>query len=259
MELVIVHTKLFKVMQSTPVLEVTERERKQMKYSFIDRIKDTVQRRWDKAKKLTGVIDEIIFKATDRGYSFNGKETLAELCKCSISTVEEALRVLKESGEAVICYRENPNSNGYKTPVVILKKHPHFHYWSELLGLEKEVVQEVEQGVEKAEIPCESKEKTSKKISTYSLSLKQESNKYISNSKIVQFVVNRVQDSINKGGTVQYLSSYIDKIVSSLEKQSLYAENNRIKAMNKQRKVESSSMYKEIFGDTKPPIYNWLE
>jgi len=120
-------------MQSYKTLESSQKERQQMKYNLMDRIKENVSIRWYRAKKLLSVIDEIIYKATDRGYSFNGREKLAELCNVGLSTVDKAIRVLKESGEAIVVYRENPNSNGYKTPIILLKNHPHFEYWNELL------------------------------------------------------------------------------------------------------------------------------
>lgn len=260
MNLLVIPNDIFRQTQAIKPLDSNENERRQMKYSCLDLIKSKVKRRWDKAIKLTRVIDEIIFKATDRGYSFNGRQTLAKLCDCGLSTVDEALRVLRESGEVVIGYRENPNSNGYKTPVVFLKNHPHFKYWNDLLGLGKYVKQEVHQEVEYTEKPCDSKDEGAKKVSTYLLpSLKQESNN-ISDNTIVQFVVNRVNDTIKKGTRVKYLSSYIDRVVRSLEWQAMYDENNRQKAIMKRQQEESLKVIREIKGIKREPIpfYNWL-
>ena len=100
-----------------------------------------------------------------------------------------------------------------------------------------------------------------KKISTYSLpSLKQESNN-INDNKIVQYVVNRINDSIKKGTRITYLSSYIDRMVRSLEWQSLYAENRRQKEIRKQQQEENAKVIREIVGlkEQKVPFYNWLE
>ncbi|MBT2655335.1 hypothetical protein J7E81_08800 [Bacillus sp. ISL-18] len=135
MSLLVIPNDLFRQAQAIKPLESNENERRQMKYSFLDSVKSKVKRRWDRDFKLTRVIDEIVFKATDRDYSFNGRETLVN-CNCGLSTVDEVLRVLRESGEVIIGYRENPNSNGYKTPVVFLKNHPHFKYWNNILGLD---------------------------------------------------------------------------------------------------------------------------
>lgn len=164
--LIVISNKTFSQMQSYKTLDYSQDERQQLKYTFMDRIKEQVSVRWNRAKKLLRVIDEIIYKATDRGYSFNGRETLADICEVGLSTVDTAIRVLKESGEVIVAYRENPASNGYKTPVIILKNHPHFSYWKALLKLE----QDVKQKVENAEKSCESKDEQPKIIPTYLLS-----------------------------------------------------------------------------------------
>lgn len=105
----------------------------------MNQIKSKIDIQWNRAKKVLSVIDEIIYKATDRGYSFNGRETLAKKCKVSLSTVDKAIKLLKQSGEVLVAYRPNPASNGYKTPIIILKNHDNFTYWHELLGLENSV------------------------------------------------------------------------------------------------------------------------
>lgn len=95
--------------------------------------------------------------------------------------------------------------------------------------------------------------------------LKQESNININhsleNNKIVQYVVNRVQDSIKQGTKIQFLSSYIDRVVRSLEQQALYAENMRLMKLRKQQEQELSRLAEElgIKKSKKPiPFYNWL-
>ena len=123
-------------MQSSKILKMNQKERQKLKWKLIDRIKSKIAIRWNRAKKVLSVIDEIIYKATDRGYSFNGRETLAEKCKVSLSTVDKAIKLVKQSGEVLVAYRHNPASNGYKTPIIILKQHENFTYLNELLGLE---------------------------------------------------------------------------------------------------------------------------
>lgn len=79
--------------------------------------------------------------------------------------------------------------------------------------------------------------------------LKQESNNNISNpkyEKVVEYVVNRVNDSIKQGTKIKYLSSYIDRIVRSLEIQAIYDENMRLKQQQKQRQEESSRLAVEL-------------
>ncbi|WP_428909065.1 hypothetical protein [Niallia sp. Krafla_26] len=230
----VISSKLFSQMQSYKTFESSQKERRQMKYNFIDRIKDNVSIRWNRAKKLLSVIDEIIYKATDRGYSFNGRETLAELCKVGLSTIDKAIRVLKESGEVIVVYRENPNSNGCKTPVIILKNHPHFKYWNELLNLE----QNLEQKVENAKIPTDSRDEQPQKVSTYLLPKKQENNI----NKVVRYVSNKIMDVVNKGITINYLSSYVDTVVRSEERKALYYENMRLEKAKQQQEQERSRL-----------------
>lgn len=79
----------------------------------------------------------------------------------STRTVDKAIRLLKESGEVIVAYRENPNSNGYKTPIILLKRHEHFKYWCELLNIECEV--------ENHENLREPRDESAKKVSTIDL------------------------------------------------------------------------------------------
>ncbi|MFB4166139.1 hypothetical protein ACE1TI_20690 [Alteribacillus sp. JSM 102045] len=153
----------FRQVQSIKALDMTVRERREMKDDFVTRIKETVAIRWGRAKKLLSVIDEIIYMATDRGYSFNGRETLAKKLDVSLATVDKALMVLKQSGEVFVAYRHNPHSNGYKTPVIFLKRHKHFTYWKELLGMAEN---KVENKVENKQNDWGSKDEDVKKVST---------------------------------------------------------------------------------------------
>jgi hypothetical protein len=248
----IISINQFKQMQSYEPLTINQKERQKKKWFFIDRIKSKVNIRWERSKKVLSVIDEIIYKATDRGYSFNGRETLAEKCNVSLSTVDKAIKLLKQSGEAFVAYRTNPSSNGIKTPIIILKEHENFTHWQELLGLENNVEHKVE-NVAKPVIPTD---EGTKKVSTYSLPSKQESTIYISDNQIMKAVFNRVNDAVKDGTTIKYLSSYVDRIFRSLEKQALYAENRRQVAMRKKRENEAH----EFFNKPKEvPFYNWLE
>jgi hypothetical protein len=181
----IVSSNLFKQMQSYKTLTINQKERQQMKHTFIDRIKNKVSLRWNRAKKLQQVIDEIIYKATDRGYSFNGRETLAKKCNVSLRTVDKAIKVLKESNEVVVAYRHNPSSNGYKTPIFILKHHEYFKYWKALLNLEDNVECEVEKYSNTDVSTIEGV----KKVYTYSFTKSNINiNNHLMNNKVIKFV-----------------------------------------------------------------------
>jgi hypothetical protein len=248
----------FKNMQSSKTLEMNQRERQKLKWKFIDLIKSKIDIRWNRAKKVLRVIDEIIYKATDRGYSFNGRETLAEKCKVSLSTVDKAIKLVKQSGEVLVAYRHNPASNGYKTPIIILKQHENFTYLNELLGLENNV----ENKVGNAGKPASPIDEGTKKVSTYILpTLKQEINKYIKNpqeSKIIQYVTNRIHDAM-KTGTITFLSSYVDRIVRTLEQTAIFEANKREQTKIKQREAAAKE-FAIIMNKVKHPVkYNWLE
>ena len=258
MAAIVVANNLFKQMQSYETLECNQKERQRMKHTFIDRIKEKVSLRWDRASKLLQVIDEIIYKATDRGYSFNGRETLAKKCKVSLRTVDKAIKILKESNEVVVAYRHKPSSNGFKTPVIILKGHEYFKYWKALLNIEDSVECKVED-TENADKPRAEGVKTD----LYLFHTKKQESNNISNpshNKIVQYVINRVQDSIKQGTKITFLSSYIDRIVHSLEQQALYAENMRLNKLRKQQEQELSRLAEKlgIKQARKPIFYDWL-
>jgi hypothetical protein len=123
-----------------------KKDRQKLKDQLLEQVKATEpNKRWNRSKMLLAVIDEIIYKATDRGFSFNGIESaLMKKFDCSRSTVNRAIKILKDSGLFVVAYRENPNSNGIKTPVIILKSHPNYQYIMEILQIEdyKESVKE---------------------------------------------------------------------------------------------------------------------
>lgn len=255
---VLVSSHQFKKMQASKTLKMNQKERQKLKWKFIDRIKSNIDIRWNRAKKVLSVIDEIIYKATDRGYSFNGRETLAEKCKVSLSTVDKAIKLVKQSGEVLVAYRHNPASNGYKTPIIILKQHENFTYLNELLGLENSVENKVE-NTDKPEIPMD---EGTKKVSTYVLpTLKQESNKYIKNlqeAKIIQYVTNRINDAM-KTGTITFLSSYVDRIVRSLEQTAIFETNKREQAKIKQREAAAREFAIKMNKIKQPVKYNWLE
>jgi hypothetical protein len=166
MTFLVVTNNVFNQMQAYKTMDITTSSRQKMKFNFLDKIQEKVDSiRWDRASKITKVLDTIIYFATDRGYSFFGRETLARKCQVSLRTVDKAIKVLKDSEEAVVAYRQNPKGNSCKTPIILLKRHKHFSYWSKLLNLECEV--ECEE--ENAETPDETSVGELKKIATSTL------------------------------------------------------------------------------------------
>jgi hypothetical protein len=113
---------------------------------------------------------------------------------------------------------------------------------------------------ENTDKPCESKDEQPDNekesiILLESSNTKQESNN-ISDNKIMKAVFNRVQDAIKEGSTITYISSYVDRVFRSMERQALHMENNRQKALRKKREDEARKLLNPI---KDVPFWNWLE
>ena len=225
------------------------RERQHIKHSLLDRIADVLGRSYRKAKKVTAVIDEIAYKATDRGFSFNGRETLAKKVGVSLPTVDRAIKLLKESGRVFVGYRENPQSNGAKTPVIIFKDHENFQRIASILNLSDEVNDKVE----KEENVRETSLLGAKKVPT-NLYLKQEKHNIYMNSsleKISDYLYLKISDAMKKSGRgITYLSSYIDKVLK-IEEDNAYLEAKKSyhKRLDQQRQQVKA---------VEVPSFNWL-
>lgn len=95
-----------------------------------------------------------------------------------------------------------------------------------------------------------------KKVSTYLLStLKQETNNYRKNhqeGKIIQYVTNRIKDAM-KTGKITFLSSYVDRVVRSLEQTAIFEANKREKAKIKKREAAAKELAVKI-NKVKQPV-----
>ncbi|MBT2734111.1 DeoR family transcriptional regulator [Bacillus sp. ISL-7] len=256
-----VETNQFKQMISYNPYVTTSKDKKKVKYSLLDRIQEVLGDKWNRFKEGTRQsFDMICFLGTELGFFYAGDEYLAERHAISDRTVRNRLKELEELGQVIKVHRRATRCNGRGKPIYLFVNHPYFHYWVELLGIQSEDFQTDFQ-TENQETSWESKDEGAKNFPTYLLPKKQERDINISNNKIVQYVVNRVNDSINKGNRIKYLSSYIDRMVRSLEWQALYAENRRQKTIRKQQEEENAKVIREILGLKKKeiPFYNWLE
>lgn len=224
------------------------RERQHIKHSLLDAIANVLGRSYRKAKKVAAVIDEIAYKASDRGFSFNGRETLAEKVGVSLPTVDRAIKLLKESGKVFVGYRENPNSNGAKTPVIIFKDHANFKRIASILNL----VDEVDDKVEKEGKLRETSVTGEKKVPTNTYLKQEKHNIYPSFDKIVDYVALKISDAAKKNGRgIAYLSSFIDKTIKNEEANAYFkAQQAYKKRLNAQRQKA-----KEMIA----PNLSWLE
>lgn len=261
-----VETTQFKQMISYKPYATTKKEKKKVKYSLLDRIQEAVGDKWNRFKEGTRqAFDMICFLGAELGFFYASDDYLAERHDISDRTIRNRLKELEILGQVIKVYRRAKRCNGRGKPIYLFVNHPYFQYWVEVLGLNLEECKTDFQ-TESVEIPCASKGDSAKRNHTYSLpSLKQENNInifHLNEHKIMTYIANRVKDSINKGTTIKYLSSYINKFVSSLERQAIYAENRRSIALRKQQQAENSKCIQEMLGvnTTKPvPFYNWLE
>jgi hypothetical protein len=255
-----VETNQFKQMISYSPYVTNSGEKRKVKYNLLDSIKEVVGDKWTRFKEGTRqAFDMICFLSVELGFFYAGDEYLAGRYNISDRTVRNRLKELEELGQVIKVHRRARKCNGRGKPIYLFVNHPYFNYWVTLLNIDLTNFQTDFQ-TENAEKPCDSKVEQAKLIPTYSLPLKQERD-IISDNKIIQYVTNRVNDTMKKGTRIKYLSSYIDRVVRSLEWQSLYAENNRQKAIKKQQQEKNLKVIRELKGIKEEPIpfYNWLE
>lgn len=259
---IFVETEQFKQMIAFNPVATTKSEKKKVKYELLEQIKNVVGDKWTRFKEGTRqTFDMMCFLSAELGFVYASDEYLADRHDISDRTLRNRFKELEELGQVVKVYRRAKRCNGRGKPIYLFVNHPYFKYWVELLGIKLEDFQ-IDFQTENGGIACESKVEGEKKVPTYYLPLKQENNNiYISNDKIVQFVVNRVQDSVNKGTKIKFLSSYIDHVVRSLENQAMYWENARDIARRKKHQEKNSNMIQDLLGiqPNKSAIYNWLK
>lgn len=239
----------------------TKYEKRKVKYELLDHIKEVIGDKWYRFKEGTRqAFDMICFFSTERGFFYAGDDYLAERHNISDRTIRNRFRELEELGQVVKVYRRSSKCNGRGKPIYLFVNHPYFTYWVNLLELQLSDFH-TDFHTENAEPPCESKEGGAKKVPTYYLPTKHEKDNNISINKVIQYVVHRVNDSIRQGTKIDYLSSYVNRVVRSLENQALYAENARQQAKRKALQEENSRIAMELLGvkATEPIFYNWLE
>lgn len=260
---VLVDSKIFNQMVSYKPYTENQSQSKKMKFTLLDEIKDFFSDKWNRLKNGTrSVVDMMAFLSTERGFVYASQLYLGERYEVSDRTIRRVVSDLEKAGLIYTVYRRHSKGNSKGKPIYLFTKHPYFTYWIELLGLD--VLEHVqEETSENTYIPILEGKKT---VSTYINQSKQENNYIYSNqseNKIVEYVVNRVQDSINKGTRIKYLSSYIDRVVRSLEWKSIYTENMRQIKLRKQCEEEAERIAEELGlfkkRENKLPFYNWLE
>jgi hypothetical protein len=253
---VFVETSQFKQMISYKPYAETKTEKKKVKYTLLDNIQEAIGDKWDRFKEGTRqAFDMVCFLSSELGFYYAGNEYMAERHDISERTMHYRLSELVELGQVVKVHRRSKKCNGKGKPIYLFTNHPYFTYWVDLLGISHNDFN-ADCNTENDGTPTGSKSEGMKKVPTYSLPSKQESNNNISDNKIMKAVFNRVTDAIKEGSTITYLSSYVDRVFRSMERQALHMENNRLKALREKRKKEADRAFntrKDV------PFYNWLE
>lgn len=261
MSILIDAAQLKEMLQQDPYVKNLS-ESKNMKFSLLSDIKSFFSDKWDRLKNGTrSVLDMMAFLSTEKGFVYASQLYLADRYDVSDRTIRRVVKDLEQAGLIYTVYRRHGNGNSKGKPVYLFTKHPYFKRWATLLNIDvQEHVQE-----EKAENEGISRVQEGNQLPTNIYQSKQESNNNISNpsdQKIIAFVTNRIQDSIKKGTKIKFLSSYVNRIVDSLERQAIYDANLRYMKAQKQQQEQMSNMAKRL-GLRKSPsshvIYNWLD
>ncbi|MFE4047044.1 MULTISPECIES: transcriptional regulator [unclassified Priestia] len=126
-------------------------------------------------------LDRLCWFAAEKGFCFPGSTYLGKTYEKSKGTIDRHLKELRKQGQIVTVYRRCPRNNGKGNPVHLFVNHPYFSYWVKYLQLDLESNVEADVKTENNENTWESKNKDTKKQSTYNLSLK-DLNKYIRNN-----------------------------------------------------------------------------
>jgi hypothetical protein len=156
----------FNHMQKLESYIKTKQQQKQMKYKLLEMVESVYGDSFDRLKTETrSAIDTLCFLATDKGFVYAKDTYFADKHNISARTIRRVMKTLEDAGKVVKKHRSSSKYNGRGAAVYFFVDHPHFAHWSEYFAFD--VQTDVQ--TENAEIPCESKDKEEKKVSTYYL------------------------------------------------------------------------------------------
>lgn len=151
----------------------TKDQQKQMKYKLLEIVEAVFGDTFTRLKLETrDAIDMICFLATDKGFVYAKDTYFAEKHNVSTRTIRRVMKALEEAGKIVKAHRSSSKHNGRGAAVYFFVNHPYFAHWTTYFGFDVQADVQAEND----EIPCESKDKETEKVSTYSLP-----NNYIKN------------------------------------------------------------------------------
>ncbi|MGG1219320.1 hypothetical protein ABE236_17925 [Priestia endophytica] len=156
----------FARMQNYESYTKTKDQQKQMKYKLLEIVESVFGDTFARLKLETrDAIDMICFLATDKGFVYAKDTYFAKEHNISARTIRRVMKTLEDAGKIVKAHRSSSKHNGRGSAVYFFVDHPCFTHWQQYFGFD--VQADVQ--AENAEIPCESKDKDVKKVSTYYL------------------------------------------------------------------------------------------
>lgn len=238
--------------------------------------------------KTRQVIEMICWFSAEKGYCFAKEDYFSDRFGLAPRTIRNIFRQLRDAGVIVTVHRKSTTQNGLGAAIHIFIDHPYFHVWNKAFELVK---CQAECQAENPEIPCESKDKDPKIVSTKNLSISKNLLKilrkknrlddtYIPKNVPEEFVAavkpffGTAEEIYHLWGRVllgykQYslknpVEFYKEKAVESF-KQAVFAYKNRL--IKKDFSGYFYGILKNKFGQQKaeetfedhPVFYNWLE
>ncbi|HWO75583.1 MAG TPA: transcriptional regulator [Bacillus sp. (in: firmicutes)] len=168
----IVSNPEFQHMDSSKPYTKNEGQKKTVKNMLLARVKGAYGDTYYNLKQGTrSAIDMMCWFAAERGYVYAGDDYLGERYDIADRTVRRVAKMLRDVGLIVTVYRKAKNNNGRGCPMHLFVDHPYFERWISFLQIDFRPNVQTDVQTENEEIPCESKDESTKKFPTYDLTL----------------------------------------------------------------------------------------
>ncbi|MCO7126605.1 hypothetical protein NIE88_12605 [Sporolactobacillus shoreicorticis] len=132
----IVEHSQFKQMLSYRICYKDKSEQQQIKNQLKDEVVTAYGDKWIRlAEGTRSAIDEMVFMATERGFSFMSKDYLTRH-GISKRTLDRVFNFLSDKRLIHIVYRRKGCLNLTGKPIFLFKNHPYFKYWIDFLSLD---------------------------------------------------------------------------------------------------------------------------
>lgn len=162
-------TKQFQFLYSYPAYSENRQQQQEQKLPLLAKASAAYGDAFYNLKESTRkAVEMICWFAAEKGYCFAKEDYLCDRFGISPRTVRDIFKVLRKAGVIITVYRHSTRQNGLGAPVHFFADHPLYETWKDAFTLP-----DCQAGcqAEKTEIPCQSKDEQSKKVSTKYLSL----------------------------------------------------------------------------------------